>query len=80
MREERPRRKELVNRQEAALLLFLTKALVRAGVPGHSIGLLSPYRAQVELLEGLVGCEEEASGVEVLTIDRAQGRDKDVIL
>ena len=80
MRERRPRRSEIINENEAGLVIFLTKVLLEAGVAGSSIGIISPYRAQVELLERLIEKDDSLKSVEALTIDRAQGRDKDVIL
>jgi DNA replication ATP-dependent helicase Dna2 len=68
------------NRGEAQLVVRLLQAATAAGLPGDQIGVISPYRAQVALLGRLA---KEAGGldeVEVLTVDKCQGRDKDCIL
>ena len=70
----------LSNRGEAHLVVRLLQGATAAGVPGDQIGVISPYRAQVALLGRLA---KEAAGrdeVEVLTVDKCQGRDKDCIL
>jgi len=116
-----------MNPGEAAAVVALVRALLDAGVPAGDIGVVSPYRAQVNHLQSLLapaaggggsgdggdgrggggeaalqqpkkvasGVEGEgggasasasatgtasSGGVEVLTIDRYQGRDKAVIL
>lgn len=50
-----------------------------SGVPASSIGLVSPYRAQVQLLRSSLSLKG-IQDVEAETVDRYQGRDKDVIL
>ena len=69
----------ITNPSEAEIVLTLVKAAVRAGLPASSLGLVSPYNRQVSLLQKLT----RASGVaeaECLTIDKAQGRDKDCVI
>ncbi|KAK9793498.1 hypothetical protein WJX73_007951 [Symbiochloris irregularis] len=70
----------LVNAAEAEASMQLTEALLRGGVSQQGdIGIMSPYRSQVSLLERMTKQRGWAS-VEVSTIDRFQGRDKNVIL
>ncbi|KAF6257941.1 AAA domain-containing protein [Scenedesmus sp. NREL 46B-D3] len=85
-----PGRHGVVNAGEAALLMQLLEGLCVCGVPGSDITLVSPYKAQVRacrssVLSGHTGCwgtrrQGGLAGVEVLTIDRCQGRDKPVLL
>lgn len=65
----------LENAAEAALVGTLCAAFGRAGVPPEAIGVLTPYRQQVRHLRAAV-----PAGVEVLTVDQAQGRDWPLVL
>ncbi|KAG8800957.1 Tripartite DNA replication factor [Serendipita sp. 398] len=65
------------NETEAALMQQFVKALVQGGVDESQIGVISLYRQQNKLLSHLL---ETYRGVEVLTADRSQGRDKDCIV
>lgn len=69
----------VTNPSEADITLYLVTAAVRAGLPAHAIGLISPYNRQVSLLDKLT----RSAGVgatECLTIDKAQGRDKECVI
>jgi hypothetical protein len=74
------------NMFEARLALRLTRALLQAGLPGKELALISPYRQQNKVLNaGLAAMrgdteEKQKADVEVLTADRAQGRDYDAVL
>ncbi|KAL0030927.1 hypothetical protein WJX79_001622 [Trebouxia sp. C0005] len=69
----------LSNPREAAVLTDIVKALDLGKVPLSDVGVISPYRAQVLLLQRL--CKDMAwKDLEVLTVDKCQGRDKDVVL
>ena len=59
------------------LFLQLVEALLKCGVMQPSIGVLTLYRQQAKLLSHLL---QSSKGVEVLTADRSQGRDKDCII
>ena len=59
------------------IFLQLVEALLECGVMQSSIGVLSLYRQQTKLLSHLL---QSSKGVEVLTADRSQGRDKDCII
>jgi DNA replication ATP-dependent helicase Dna2 len=50
--------------------------LCASGCAAESVGVISPYRSQVQLLQRLVG----QPAVEVSTVDKFQGRDKDCIV
>ena len=51
----------------------MTKALIACGLDESDIGIISPYRSQLRLLESKLKSYPQ---VEVLTMDRFQGRDK----
>jgi len=60
------------------LIFFqLVEALLKCGVMQSSIGVLTLYRQQIKLLSHLL---QSFKGIEVLTADRSQGRDKDCII
>ena len=65
------------NVTEAVLVQQIVAALVGSGARGAQIGVLSLYRQQTKLLAHLL---RGAAGVEILTADRSQGRDKDAIV
>lgn len=66
------------NPAEAELIFQLSKALVSCGVRQHDIALITPYRQQIKLISRLIA--PSMPNIDVLTADRAQGRDKDVII
>ncbi|KAG2004575.1 DNA replication helicase dna2, variant 2 [Coprinopsis cinerea AmutBmut pab1-1] len=80
------------NTTEASLVVQFVEALVKSGVRQDQVGVISLYRQQVKLLgeklknvrgsghEGGVGTGGGLDGVEVLTADKSQGRDKDCIV
>ncbi|KAJ7069715.1 Dna2-domain-containing protein [Mycena amicta] len=65
------------NEVEATLVCQITETLLRSGVSAEQIGLISMYRQQLKLLEYLL---QNRKGLEFLTADRSQGRDKDCII
>ncbi len=67
------------NHGEAAAVVRAARALIRGGLAPSALGVISPYRAQTSLLTRLLH-HAQLDEVEVLTIDKAQGRDKDVML
>lgn len=67
------------NDMEVIVVLQHLKKLLLSGVPPQSIGIISPYNAQVTLLKKSL-YQEEIAGVEVSTVDGFQGREKDVII
>jgi hypothetical protein len=74
----------LVNATEAAVVCALVRGLLAAGVALNRIGVIAPYRAQHALLRTMLSsvCDGGGTGaaVEVLTIDKVQGRDMDVVI
>ena len=55
----------------------MIEQLVKQGVTTENIGVISPYRSQLLLLTKTL---MKYPAVEELTVDRCQGRDKEVIL
>ncbi|KAL1386056.1 hypothetical protein pipiens_012889 [Culex pipiens pipiens] len=75
---------------EAAVILYTVMTMFEGGVDSSSIGIIAPFRAQVELLrrqfqllkkfyESQKDTKDQAVDVEINTVDQFQGRDKDVI-
>ncbi|KAL6559283.1 hypothetical protein OROGR_004400 [Orobanche gracilis] len=69
-------RKALNNPMEAYIIAEVTKTLLLRGIEGQEIGIITPYNSQADLIRGAVSAEP----VEIHTIDKYQGRDKDCIL
>ncbi|KAH9822500.1 DNA replication factor Dna2-domain-containing protein [Melampsora americana] len=65
------------NKVEAQLVVQIVNALLRGGVPATEIGVITPYRQQIKLLNYLL---EHAPTVEIITADKSQGRDKSCIV
>lgn len=61
------------NATEAAYVAALVRAWHHAGIPLEEIGVLTPYRHQVQALERVCAAE-------VLTIDQSQGRDWSIVV
>ena len=71
----------IVNTTEAILVRCLLEGLVSVGVSPRDIGLICPFRAQIQLLdEDPKVAKWKEQGLELSTIDRYQGRDKQVII
>lgn len=71
----------ITNPTEATLVRYILHSLIRSGAPPKDIGVISPFRAQVQNIgdhSSMASWKE--SGLEVSTIDRYQGRDKPVIV
>ncbi|XP_055914312.1 DNA replication ATP-dependent helicase/nuclease DNA2 [Eupeodes corollae] len=70
---------------DAGVIFELVKEILQTGFDGSRIGIIAPYRAQVDLLNRIACGYSESmsdlgfSNVEVNTVDQYQGRDKDVI-
>uniref|UniRef100_A0A1I8PCE9 DNA replication ATP-dependent helicase/nuclease n=1 Tax=Stomoxys calcitrans TaxID=35570 RepID=A0A1I8PCE9_STOCA len=75
---------------EAAIVFHIVKTLLESKYDPDRIGIIAPYRVQVELLRKLALHHQEFYGkqnaqlnfslVEVNTVDQYQGRDKDIII
>ena len=65
------------NVTEASLVYQLAESLVGCGVAEEDIGVITLYRQQIKLLSHKL---QGHQGIEILTADRSQGRDKEVII
>lgn len=66
-----------VNHCEIAIVLKIVGMLIDHGVTGESIGVIAPYRSQVDALKKVL---LDQTSVEVNTVDQYQGRDKKIII
>ncbi|KAF4518553.1 hypothetical protein B566_EDAN004297 [Ephemera danica] len=64
---------EGTSKREASIVKALVHFFLQCGVPGDQVGVMSPFRAQVQLLHSMLGSRP---GLEVSTVDQFQGRDK----
>ncbi|CAL9752324.1 unnamed protein product, partial [Musa acuminata subsp. burmannicoides] len=67
--------KALASYSEAYIISEITKELIRRGIAGDGIGIITPYNSQANIIRQVIG-----ASVEVQTIDKYQGRDKDCIM
>ncbi|KAJ9114076.1 hypothetical protein QFC22_005896 [Naganishia vaughanmartiniae] len=65
------------NQVEANLVFQLTSELVACGIKEEQIGVITPYRQQIKMLSAML---QDMKGIEVMTSDKSQGRDKDCIV
>ncbi|GJQ70844.1 hypothetical protein Trydic_g767 [Trypoxylus dichotomus] len=65
-----------VNIYEIAVVKYIIAALVKGGIESNSIGVISPYTAQVSKLSSSLSNKD----ISVSTVDQFQGRDKEVII
>ncbi|CAN0133139.1 unnamed protein product, partial [Laminaria digitata] len=68
----------LVNAVECDVVRLLAWGLDVAGFDIGEVGVISPYRSQVQLLQGEL--KPSYPSLEINTIDKYQGRDKEVIV
>lgn len=71
-----PEGESTFNPDEAAFVAARL-AEIRAAHPEASIGVIAPYRAQVQALEAAVG---QPRGCDIATVDSFQGQERDVII
>jgi DNA replication ATP-dependent helicase Dna2 len=74
---------DVFNLGEASLVSLLVRGLVAGGVAPDEIGVVTPYRGQVKAIIACLArleCLGDSNPVEVHTVDRYQGRDKEVII
>ncbi|KAL2634060.1 hypothetical protein R1flu_005539 [Riccia fluitans] len=77
--EESRVRNKIFNSSEAKLLLRVVQVLHGGGLALERIGVISPYNAQVDYIQRLAASAGVAD-LEVHTVDKYQGRDKDCVL
>ena len=71
----------LVNHIEKAVIALLLYGFSKCGLKMSEIGVLSPYKSQVQAMEeDEILIEAKRNGLEFSTIDRFQGKDKSVII
>lgn len=73
------KRERVCNPGESQVVTQLVQALRACGVPDNAIGIISIYRAQLNLIKEGLGSQLN-SKLEILTADRFQGRDKDCMI
>ncbi|XP_056693295.1 DNA replication ATP-dependent helicase/nuclease JHS1 isoform X2 [Spinacia oleracea] len=73
---ETKEKKTVNNPIEAHIVAEVTGALANHGVEKGTIGIITPYNSQATLIKHVLNME----AVEVHTIDKYQGRDKDCII
>jgi len=66
------------NQGEVKTIFNIIETALHAGVPLESMGVISPYRSQVSLL--INECSKRDLSLDCLTVDKAQGKDKDFII
>lgn len=62
---------------EGKIVVRLLDSLTQLGLSPEDIGVISPFRAQISLLESMCTTYE---GLEISTVDTFQGRDKTCII
>eukprot|EP00201_Polytomella_parva_P015800 CAMPEP_0175063766 /NCGR_PEP_ID=MMETSP0052_2-20121109/14946_1 /TAXON_ID=51329 ORGANISM="Polytomella parva, Strain SAG 63-3" /NCGR_SAMPLE_ID=MMETSP0052_2 /ASSEMBLY_ACC=CAM_ASM_000194 /LENGTH=244 /DNA_ID=CAMNT_0016330015 /DNA_START=75 /DNA_END=809 /DNA_ORIENTATION=- len=67
------------NQGEARVVYAHVRALMAAGIPPESIGVITPYNGQVRLLRELRP-ESLTSRLEISTVDGFQGREKEAVV
>ncbi|KJE89042.1 helicase [Capsaspora owczarzaki ATCC 30864] len=68
----------LKNDTEASIVQQLMAALLEAGLAPNDVGVISPYRSQLKAIRHLINSVQR--GVEMHTVDKYQGRDKECII
>jgi len=66
------------NLGEARIIAQIVGAFRTGGLGAECFGVISPYRAQLKVLAEAL--KEAAPGVEILTVDKYQGRDKECVV
>jgi len=74
--DENENSKQNVNQMEIDVCVLCIETMKRAGLETRDIGVMSPYNSQLTALRESIGIRD----VEVDSMDRFQGRDKDCIL
>lgn len=76
---EQTRGTSLVNPTEAVFSVFLARRLVLHFGEGRTVAIITPYKAQAQLIRSHLS-DEERGRVEVNTVDGFQGREKDCVV
>ena len=58
----------------------IARSLICAGVKGSEIGIISPYRSQLKAIRQCTGRFANMQDVDIFTVDRYQGKDKEAII
>ncbi|KAI7270223.1 DNA helicase [Hortaea werneckii] len=67
-----------INENEAALVAYHVRNLIRSGVKAEDIAVITPYNGQLALLSGLL--KEKFRGIELGSVDGFQGREKEAVV
>jgi DNA replication ATP-dependent helicase Dna2 len=71
----------IINQTEAEIVCAIVDEIIALGVSPTCIGIICPFKAQLRILEQCSSLvESKRLGLEISTIDRYQGRDKEVII
>jgi DNA replication ATP-dependent helicase Dna2 len=65
------------NEIETEIVRQIVEVFVQSGVQESNVGVITMYRQQIKIITEALASRP---GVEVLTADRSQGRDKDCII
>lgn len=70
------------NEKEADAVLEVLDAIAAADVEGCSVGVISPFRAQVHMIKSRLGelVHESPGRIDVDTVERFQGGERDIIV
>ena len=79
--DELPAREEsetssFANQKEALLIGYLVQATLSCDISAEQLCIIAPYRPQIRLLQSMPSIQD----IEVSTVDRYQGRDKDCVI
>ena len=67
----------IVNNVEVSIITQLAEAFLAGGVPENQLAVISVYRSQLRLISQSMRGRPD---VEIATIDKYQGRDKECVL
>ena len=70
----------IANYDEAFVVEQVLKKYIDLGVSPDSIGIITPYWAQVSILRSLIWTDPKLRNVEIRTVDGYQGREKEMII
>lgn len=76
-KESRPFGSFLQNDVEASLIQQTVEAMIQCGITEDQLSLISVYRSQLRIISQVLKARQ---GIEIATIDKYQGRDKDCVI